>query len=162
MSVDIEITVNGRPARATVPDEMLLVVFLREHLRLTGTHIGCDTTQCGACTVHVDGKAVKSCTILAAQADRREVRTIEGLAENGALHPMQAAFREYHGLQCGFCTPGMIMSALDLLDRNPDPSEAEVRTWLKGNLCRCTGYQNIVSAIRACAAELRQDKVLGR
>jgi len=162
MSVDIEITVNGRPARATVPDEMLLVVFLREHLRLTGTHIGCDTTQCGACTVHVDGKAVKSCTMLAAQADRREVRTIEGLAENGALHPMQAAFREYHGLQCGFCTPGMIMSALDLLDRNPDPSEAEVRTWLKGNLCRCTGYQNIVSAIRACAAELRQDKVLGR
>lgn len=100
--------------------------------------------------------------MLAAQADRREVRTIEGLAENGALHPMQAAFREYHGLQCGFCTPGMIMSALDLLDRNPDPSEAEVRTWLKGNLCRCTGYQNIVSAIRACAAELRQDKVLGR
>jgi len=162
MSVDIEITVNGRPARATVPDGMLLVVFLREHLRLTGTHIGCDTTQCGACTVHVDGKAVKSCTMLAAQADRREVRTIEGLAENGALHPMQAAFREYHGLQCGFCTPGMIMSALDLLDRNPDPSEAEVRTWLKGNLCRCTGYQNIVSAIRACAAELRQDKVLGR
>jgi len=162
MSVDIEITVNGRPARATVPDGLLLVVFLREHLRLTGTHIGCDTTQCGACTVHVDGKAVKSCTMLAAQADRREVRTIEGLAENGALHPMQAAFREYHGLQCGFCTPGMIMSALDLLDRNPDPSEAEVRTWLKGNLCRCTGYQNIVSAIRACAAELRQDKVLGR
>lgn len=162
MSVDIEITVNGRPARATVPDEMLLVVFLREHLRLTGTHIGCDTTQCGACTVHVDGKAVKSCTMLAAQANRHEVRTIEGLAENGALHPMQAAFREYHGLQCGFCTPGMIMSALDLLDRNPDPSEAEVRTWLKGNLCRCTGYQNIVSAIRACAAELRQDKVLGR
>ncbi len=162
MSVDIEITVNGRPARATVPDGLLLVVFLREHLRLTGTHIGCDTTQCGACTVHVDGKAVKSCTMLAAQADRCEVRTIEGLTENGALHPMQTAFREYHGLQCGFCTPGMIMSALDLLSRNPDPSEAEVRTWLKGNLCRCTGYQNIVSAVRACAAELRQDNVLGR
>ena len=157
MAIEIELVVNGRLTRANVSDETLLVTFLRDHLRLTGTHIGCDTTQCGACTVHIDGRAVKSCTMLAAQAHKHQVLTIEGLTENGALHPIQAAFREHHGLQCGFCTPGMIMSALDLLNRDPDPSESDVRTWLKGNLCRCTGYQNIVSAIRACAADLRQD-----
>jgi carbon-monoxide dehydrogenase small subunit len=129
------------------------VQFLREQLGLTGTHVGCDTSQCGACVVHVDGKSVKSCTLLAVQANGAEVTTIEGLASNGALHPMQAAFREHHGLQCGFCTPGMVMSAVDLASLNADPSEQDVREWLEGNICRCTGYHNIVKAVLACAAE---------
>lgn len=133
----------------------MLVTVLREHLKLTGTHIGCDTSQCGACVVHVDGRSVKSCSMLALQAAGAEVTTIEGLAVDGELHPMQAAFREHHGLQCGFCTPGMIMSALDLVARNPDPDDQDVREWLDGNLCRCTGYQNIVRAIKAGAAALR-------
>jgi aerobic carbon-monoxide dehydrogenase small subunit len=136
----------------------LLVEALREQLRLTGTHVGCDTSQCGACTVHVDGKSVKSCTMLAVEADGAEVTTIEGLATGGELHPMQAAFRENHGLQCGFCTPGMIMSSVDLCKRNPEPSEHDVRHWLEGNLCRCTGYHNIVKAVRAGAAGMRGAK----
>ena len=125
--------------------------FLREQLGLTGTHVGCDTSQCGTCVVHVDGKSVKSCTLLAVQANGAKVTTIEGLANNGALHPMQAAFREHHGLQCGFCTPGMVMSAVDLASRNADPSEQDVREWLEGNICRCTGYHNIVKAVQAGA-----------
>jgi carbon-monoxide dehydrogenase small subunit len=138
-----------------VEPRTLLVEFLRQHLDLTGTHVGCDTSQCGACVVHLNGESVKSCTMLAVQAEGAKVTTIEGLAEDGELHPMQAAFREHHGLQCGFCTPGMIMSAIDLVQRNPDPSEQEIREWLEGNLCRCTGYHNIVKAIGAAAAEMR-------
>lgn len=157
MPLKISLRINDTQTTADIPDERLLVDFLRDDLGLTGTHIGCDTSQCGACTIHLNGKAVKSCTILAAQADGQDILTIEGLAENNKLHPMQAAFREHHGLQCGFCTPGMIMSSLDLLTRNANPSEADVRSWLKGNFCRCTGYQNIVAAVLACAAELRQD-----
>ena len=147
----VSMTVNGQPAAGEVEGRTLLVEFLREHLRLTGTHVGCDTSQCGACVVHVNGKSVKSCTMLAAQADGAEVTTIEGLATNGELHPMQAAFKEHHGLQCGFCTPGMVMSAVDLLNTNANPSEREIREWLEGNICRCTGYQNIVKAIQAVA-----------
>ena len=128
--------------------------FLRETLALTGTHVGCDTSQCGACVVHVGGKSVKSCAMLAAEAEGAEVTTIEGVATNGALHPMQAAFKEHHGLQCGFCTPGMVLSGLDLVSRNPDPSEGDVREWLEGNLCRCTGYHNIVKAVQAAASEM--------
>ena len=150
----VAMTVNGKQVSGEVESRTLLVQFLREQLGLTGTHIGCDTSQCGACVVHVDGVSVKSCTVLAVQADGAEVATIEGLA-NGELHPMQAAFREHHGLQCGFCTPGMIMSALDLVARNPDPSEHDIRDWLEGNLCRCTGYHNIVKAIQAGAAAMR-------
>jgi aerobic carbon-monoxide dehydrogenase small subunit len=153
--MDIKLTVNGRTVTASVEPNVLLSALLRETLRLTGTHIGCDTSQCGACTVLVDGKSIKSCTMLAAEADEAAVVTIEGLAKNGSLHPMQQAFHEHHGLQCGFCTPGMVMSAVDLVAVNPDPSDVEVRTWLKGNICRCTGYQNIVKAIRAGAAALR-------
>jgi carbon-monoxide dehydrogenase small subunit len=147
----VSMTVNGQPAAGEVEGRTLLVEFLREQLRLTGTHVGCDTSQCGACVVHVNGKSVKSCTMLAAQADGAEVTTIEGLATNGELHPMQAAFKEHHGLQCGFCTPGMVMSAVDLLNTNANPSEREIREWLEGNICRCTGYQNIVKAIQAVA-----------
>ena len=149
----VELTVNGKAASADVPDETLLVELLREHLRLTGTHIGCDTSQCGACVVHLDGKAVKSCTTLAVMADGHEVRTIEGLAADGApLHPMQEAFRENHGLQCGFCTPGMIMTAVDMVHRKGhDLSDHTIREELEGNLCRCTGYQNIVASIAAGA-----------
>ena len=147
----VSMTVNGQPAAGEVEGRTLLVEFLREHLRLTGTHVGCDTSQCGACVVHVNGKSVKSCTMLAAQADGAEITTIEGLATNGELHPMQAAFKEHHGLQCGFCTPGMVMSAVDLLNTNANPSETEIRDWLEGNICRCTGYQNIVKAIQAVA-----------
>jgi carbon-monoxide dehydrogenase small subunit len=150
--VPIQCTVNGIAVDVAVPGEMLLVDMIRDRLGLTGTHVGCDTTQCGACTVHVEGKAVKSCTMLAAQADRREVVTIEGIGQGGRLHPLQHAFREHHGLQCGFCTPGMIMSALDLLSRNTRPSESDVRHWLEGNICRCTGYQNIVAAVLSCSA----------
>ena len=156
MSVNVSMTLNGDTVSAQVEPRTLLSSLLRDQLGLTGTHIGCDTSQCGACLVHVNGRAVKSCTMLAVQAEGAEVKTIEGVARNGELHPMQAAFREHHGLQCGFCTPGMIMSALDLVSANPDPSEAEVRTWLEGNLCRCTGYQNIVEAIRAGARAMRE------
>ena len=149
----VSMTVNGQPAAGEVEGRTLLVEFLREHLRLTGTHVGCDTSQCGACVVHVNGKSVKSCTMLAAQADGTEVTTIEGLATNGELHPMQAAFKEHHGLQCGFCTPGMVMSAVDLLNTNANPSEREIREWLEGNICRCTGYNNIIKAIQAAAGQ---------
>lgn len=155
MSTSVSFRVNGQPVTANVEGRTLLVNVLREHLKLTGTHIGCDTSQCGACVVHVDGRSVKSCSMLALQAEGADVTTIEGLAVEGELHPMQAAFREHHGLQCGFCTPGMIMSALDLVARNPDPDDKDVREWLDGNLCRCTGYQNIVRAIRAGAAAMR-------
>ncbi len=147
----VSMTVNGRPATGEVEGRTLLVEFLRENLGLTGTHVGCDTSQCGACVIHLDGKSVKSCTLLAMQADGAEVTTIEGLASNGTLHPVQAAFKEHHGLQCGFCTPGMVMSAVDLLSRNANPSEPEIREWLEGNICRCTGYHNIVKAIGAAA-----------
>ncbi len=147
----VSMTVNGQSAAGEVEGRTLLVEFLREQLRLTGTHVGCDTSQCGACVVHVNGKSVKSCTLLAVQADGAEVTTIEGLAQNGELHPVQAAFKEHHGLQCGFCTPGMVMSAVDLLSNNSNPSEIEIREWLEGNLCRCTGYHNIVKAIQAAA-----------
>ena len=149
----VSMTVNGQPAAGEVEGRTLLVEFLREQLRLTGTHVGCDTSQCGACVVHVNGKSVKSCTMLAAQADGAEVTTIEGLATNGELHPMQAAFKEHHGLQCGFCTPGMVMSAIDLLNTNANPSERNIREWLEGNICRCTGYNNIVKAIQAAAGQ---------
>ena len=151
----VSMTVNGQAVTREVEPRTLLVEFLRQHLGLTGTHVGCDTSQCGACVVHIDGQSVKSCTVLALQAEGRQVTTIEGLAKNGELHPMQAAFHEHHGLQCGFCTPGMIMSAIDLVQRNPDPSEHEIREWLEGNLCRCTGYHNIVKAIQAAAQQMR-------
>ena len=144
----VSMTVNGRAVTGEVEGRTLLVQFLRENLSLTGTHVGCDTSQCGACVVHVDGESVKSCTMLALQAEGTEVTTIEGLAQNGELHPMQAAFRENHGLQCGFCTPGMVMSAIDLLNKNPNPEESEIREWLEGNICRCTGYHNIVKAVQ--------------
>ena len=155
MSVTVSLTVNGRPVSAPVEARTLLVQLLRESLGLTGTHVGCDTSQCGACVVHVNGRSVKSCTLLAVQAEGAQVTTIEGLAKDGALHPMQQAFRDNHGLQCGFCTPGMVMSAIDLVQHNPNPSEREVREWLEGNICRCTGYHNIVKAIRAGAAAMK-------
>ncbi|MEQ8357616.1 MAG: (2Fe-2S)-binding protein [Kiloniellaceae bacterium] len=151
----VSMTVNGRAVTGDVEGRTLLVQFLRENLSLTGTHVGCDTSQCGACVVHVDGESVKSCTLLALQADGAEVTTIEGLAKNGELHPMQEAFRENHGLQCGFCTPGMVMSAVDLLNKNPNPDEGEIREWLEGNICRCTGYHNIVKAIQSAAQTMR-------
>ena len=147
----ISLRVNGKSLSAEVEARTLLVELLRERLGLTGTHVGCDTSQCGACTVHVDGRSVKSCTMLAVEAEGREVTTIEGLATDGALHPMQEAFREHHGLQCGFCTPGMVMSATDLVARRPGATEQEIRAWLEGNLCRCTGYHNIVKAVQAAA-----------
>ena len=150
----ITLRVNGQAHTIECPPSTLLVEALREHLRLTGTHVGCDSSQCGACTVHVDGRSVKSCTMLAAEAVGAEVTTIEGLAKSGELHPMQAAFAEHHGLQCGFCTPGMVMSSVDLCRRNPKPSEHDVRHWLEGNLCRCTGYHNIVKAVQAGGAAM--------
>jgi carbon-monoxide dehydrogenase small subunit len=149
---EISMTVNGNPVRANIEDRTLLVHFLREQLNLTGAHIGCDTSQCGACVVHVNGMAVKSCTMLAVQADGEDILTIEGLSKDGNLHPIQAAFQEHHALQCGFCTPGMIMTAADILKRHKDPSEETIRRELEGNLCRCTGYLNIVKAIRAAAS----------
>jgi aerobic carbon-monoxide dehydrogenase small subunit len=149
----VTITVNGKVRTASVEPRLLLVHFLREHLRLTGTHIGCDTSQCGACTVLIDGRSVKSCTTFAVQADGSEVTTIEGLASNGELHRMQQAFWDEHGLQCGYCTPGMIMAAVALLADNPAPSEREIREGISGNLCRCTGYQHIVNAIQRAAAQ---------
>jgi carbon-monoxide dehydrogenase small subunit len=151
----VSMTVNGKSVSGDVEARTLLVQFLREKLHLTGTHVGCDTSQCGACVVHVDGQSVKSCTLLAVQAAGAKVTTIEGLAKNGEMHPMQAAFREHHGLQCGFCTPGMVMSAVDLAQHNAAPSEQDVREWLEGNICRCTGYHNIVKAVQAGAKAMR-------
>jgi carbon-monoxide dehydrogenase small subunit len=154
--VRVTMTVNGAPRTAEVEPRLLLVHYLRDHLGLTGTHVGCDTSNCGACTVHLDGDAVKSCTVLAVQAEGAEVTTIEGIGSEGALHPVQEGFWEHHGLQCGYCTPGMIMAGADLLAKNPDPSEEEVREALAGNLCRCTGYHNIVKAVMSAAkAEVR-------
>ena len=147
--------VNGKPVSAAIEARTLLVQFLRETLRLTGTHVGCDTSQCGACVVNVDGRSVKSCTMLAVQAEGAQIATIEGLAQGDRLHPMQEAFREHHGLQCGFCTSGMVMGALDLVRGSPDPSEHQIREWLEGNLCRCTGYHNIVKSIAAGAKAMR-------
>jgi aerobic carbon-monoxide dehydrogenase small subunit len=155
MTASVTMTVNGQSVTRDVEPRTLLVQFIREHLGLTGTHVGCDTSQCGACVVHIDGRSVKSCTILAAQAQNAKVTTIEGLANNGTLHPMQEAFREHHALQCGFCTPGMIMSAVDLVKRNPNPTEEIVRHELEGNICRCTGYHNIVKAVMAGAQAMR-------
>jgi carbon-monoxide dehydrogenase small subunit len=155
MNIPITVTVNGEVRQCEVEPRKLLVQFLREDLNLTGTHVGCDTSGCGACTVLVDGIATKSCTLLAAQVDGAEVKTIEGVASNGSLHPLQEGFREKHGLQCGFCTPGIIMTAMDLLEQNPDPTDAEIRHSLEGNFCRCTGYENIVKAIRYAADKMR-------
>ncbi len=154
-SYSIKMTVNGKEVTGEVEGRTLLVQFLREHLGLTGTHVGCDTTQCGACAVHVDGRAMKSCTLLAAHVDGADVVTIEGLADGDKLHPMQEAFREHHALQCGFCTPGMVMSAIGLVNDNPNMSEKEVRHGLEGNFCRCTGYHNIVEAILAAQQTMR-------
>jgi carbon-monoxide dehydrogenase small subunit len=152
---EISLTVNGEQITKSVEGRTLLVEFIRETLKLTGTHIGCDTSQCGACTVHLNGQAVKSCTMLAAQADGAEITTIEGLAPEGQLNPMQKAFNDHHGLQCGFCTPGMVMRAMTLIQDNPNPTEADVRHGLEGNICRCTGYQNIVAAVLDGAKALR-------
>jgi carbon-monoxide dehydrogenase small subunit len=154
MTVKVSMTINGKPVSAEVEERTLLVTFIREHLRLTGTHVGCDTAQCGACTVHMDGRAIKSCNIVAMQAEGANIITIEAVAkQDGTLHPMQEMFREHHALQCGFCTPGMVMSAIDLVKNFPNPTEQQIREQLDGNLCRCTGYHNIVKAIKA-AAEL--------
>ena len=149
----ISLEVNGKKVSREIEERTLLSTFLREILNLTGTHIGCDTSQCGACVVHIDGKSAKSCTILATAVNGSKVLTIEGLASNGKLHPMQAAFKKHHGLQCGFCTPGMVMSAVDLLKNNKNPNEQEIRDWLEGNICRCTGYQNIVAAVKEAASK---------
>jgi len=151
MKSAVTMTVNGASRTAEVEPRTLLVHLLREHLNLTGTHVGCDTSNCGACTVWLDGEAVKSCTVLAVQADGHDVTTIEGISENGELHAMQQAFHETHGLQCGFCTPGMVMTAIKLLEHNPSPTDEEIRHGLEGNLCRCTGYENIVAAVRSAA-----------
>jgi|SRR5580704_10327806 carbon-monoxide dehydrogenase small subunit len=156
MGIQVAMTVNGKSVRKDVDPRTLLVEFIRNDLALTGTHVGCDTGQCGACTVLIDGDAVKACTILAVQAEGAKVTTIEGLATDGAMHPMQAAFKECHGLQCGFCTPGMVMSAIDLVKRHPDADEKTIRAELEGNLCRCTGYQNIVKAVAQGAAAMRR------
>lgn len=151
----ISITLNGQEVSSEVESRTLLVEFLRDQMGLTGTHVGCDTSQCGACVVLVDGQSVKSCTMFAMEAAGKDVTTIEGLTSDGELHPMQEAFREHHALQCGFCTPGIVLGAIDLLRRNPDPSEREVRDWLEGHICRCTGYHNIVKAVQACATAVR-------
>jgi aerobic carbon-monoxide dehydrogenase small subunit len=156
MSHAVTVTVNGTSYTREIEPALLLVEFLRETLALTGTHVGCDTSQCGACTVLVDGRATKSCTMLAVQADGAAVVTVEGLAKNGELHPIQRAFAKEHGLQCGFCTPGLMITAVDFLERNASPSDAEIRHAIEGNLCRCTGYQNIVNAIRTASADMRQ------
>ncbi len=154
MGIPIEITVNGHSHKHEVEPRMLLVQYLREVLTLTGTHIGCDTSSCGACTIVLNGRAVKACTVLAVQADGGEVTTVEGLATDGELHPLQEGFREEHGLQCGFCTPGMLMTAWQLLERNPDPTDEEIRHGLEGNYCRCTGYDNIVRSVKHAAAKM--------
>ena len=150
----VTMRVNGKAVSGEVESRTLLVQFLREHLRLTGTHVGCDTSQCGACVVHVDGNSAKSCTMLAMQANDTDITTIEGLADGETLHPMQEAFRNNHGLQCRFCTPGMVMSAVDLVNKNPNASETEIREWLEGNICRCTGYHNIVKSIQEAAGKV--------
>ena len=156
MTVKVSMTVNGKPASGEVEERTLLVSFIRDHLRLTGTHVGCDTAQCGACTIHMNGRAVKSCNMLAMQAEGADILTIEGIAKaDGTLHPMQEAFRQHHGLQCGFCTPGMVMSAIDLVKNFPNPTEDQIREQLDGNLCRCTGYHNIVKAIKAASQTMR-------
>lgn len=154
----ISLTVNGQKVEADVEPRLLLAYFLRENLNLTGTHIGCDTTSCGACTVHLNGKSVKSCTVLAVQADGTEITTVEGLLQDGHLSPIQEGFHEMHGLQCGFCTPGMMMAAVSLLENNPDPSEEQIRWGISGNLCRCTGYVNIVKAVEYAAEKMRTQK----
>ncbi|TMH24874.1 MAG: (2Fe-2S)-binding protein [Betaproteobacteria bacterium] len=156
MSVSLSLTVNGKTTSADIDPRTLLVEFIRNNLGLTGTHVGCDTGQCGACTILVDGNAIKSCTILAVQANGSKITTIEGLATNGEMHPMQAAFKECHGLQCGFCTPGMVLSAIDLVQRHPNADEKTIRAELEGNLCRCTGYQNIVKAVAQAAVAMRR------
>ena len=150
----INIIVNGIKISKEIPDNTILSDFLRDDLALTGTHIGCDTSQCGACVIHLNGNSIKSCTTLVADCDRSEITTIEGLTTNGKLHPMQEAFKKNHGLQCGFCTPGMVMSAVDLLKKNKNPSEQEIRDWLEGNICRCTGYQGIVAAVKDAASKM--------
>ncbi len=151
---EITLEVNGKKVTKTVLDNTLLSTFLREHLNLTGTHVGCDTSQCGACVVHINGESLKSCTTLAVDIANAKVTTIEGLANNGKMHPMQEAFKKMHGLQCGFCTPGMVMSAVDLLKKNKKPSDKEIRDWLEGNICRCTGYQNIVAAVKEASSKM--------
>jgi len=150
----ITLEVNGKKVKKEIPDHTILSVLLRDILNLTGTHVGCDTSQCGACVVHVDGKSIKSCTTLAIDVDGLKVITIEGLVSNGKMHPMQEAFKKLHGLQCGFCTPGMVMSAVDLLKNKKNPSDTEIRDWLEGNICRCTGYQNIVAAVKEAATKM--------
>ncbi len=156
MGISVSLTVNGKAVSAEIEPRTLLVQYLRDQLRLTGTHVGCDTGQCGACTIHLNGRAVKACNILAAQAQGAQITTIEGIAAaGGELHPMQAAFRQHHGLQCGFCTPGMVMTAIELVQQQPSPSEAAIRAGLDGNLCRCTGYHNIVKSVQAGAAAMK-------
>ena len=150
----VSLKVNGKKFTKEVPDHTILSVFLRDILNLTGTHIGCDTSQCGACVVHVDGNSIKSCTAFVADLEGSKITTIEGLVKNGKMHPMQEAFKKMHGLQCGFCTPGMVMSAIDLLNNNKNPSDTEIRDWLEGNICRCTGYQNIVAAVKEAASKI--------
>ena len=150
----VSLKINGKEVSASIPDNTVLTDFLRENLGLTGTHVGCDTSQCGACVVHVDGVSVKSCTMLAVQADGKEITTIEGIGDGNNLHPMQEAFKEHHGLQCGFCTPGMIMSAIEFITENKNPSEVEIREALEGNICRCTGYHNIVKSVQAAAEKM--------
>ena len=150
----VSLKINGKEVSASIPDNTILTDFLRENLGLTGTHVGCDTSQCGACVVHVDGVSVKSCTMLAVQADGKEITTIEGIGDGNSLHPMQEAFKEHHGLQCGFCTPGMIMSAIEFITENKNPSEVEIREALEGNICRCTGYHNIVKSVQAAAEKM--------
>ena len=157
MGVKISVTVNGKMVHGEVEPRTLLVHFLRDHLRLTGTHVGCDTSSCGACVVHVNGLSAKSCTMLAVQADGQEVTTIEGMGSGEDLHPIQEAFKEHHGLQCGFCTPGMIMSSANLLAVNPDPTEEEIRHALEGNICRCTGYHNIVKSVQSAAQKMKEE-----
>ena len=150
----VNLEVNGKKVSKEVPDHTILSVFLRDILNLTGTHVGCDTSQCGACVVHVDGKSIKSCTAFTADLDGSKITTIEGLVQNGKMHPMQEAFKKLHGLQCGFCTPGMVMSAIDLLQNNKKPSDTEISEWLEGNICRCTGYQNIIAAVKEAASKM--------
>ena len=150
----INLEVNGKKISKEVPDHTILSNFLRDHLNLTGTHVGCDTSQCGACVIHVDGKSIKSCSTLAVDVNNSKITTIEGLAKNGEMHPMQEAFKKMHGLQCGFCTPGMVMSAVDLLKNKKNPTDQEIRKWLEGNICRCTGYQNIVAAVKEASSKM--------
>ena len=150
----VSVEINGKKVTKEIQDHTILSVFIRENLNLTGTHVGCDTSQCGACVVHVDGKSIKSCTALAADVNGSKITTIEGIAKNGNMHPMQEAFKKLHGLQCGFCTPGMVMSAIDLLQNNKKPSDTEIREWLEGNICRCTGYQNIIAAVKEAASKM--------